>query len=273
MIHILATVSFEEVRKSSFPFYAIVVLPKASAFSIDGTRYVTDEKALVFLTPYQLLEWYDADALPLKILRFHGDFYCIEYHKKEVACNGVLFNNLYETPFVGLNAVDFKEVLRLMDRMEALLGVERNAAVLKSYLQVILALGSREKLAVLGMKGAGDSGLDSLSGFRDVLEQAFLEHREVSYYADAFAMSPAVFSRKIKNNYGKTPSKLIQERVVLEAKKQLHLSVKSIKEIAVALNFEDEFYFSRYFKKEVGCAPSTFRKEVGISMVVNSSRE
>ena len=34
----------------------------------------------------------------MDFIAFHGDFYCIEYHKKEVACNGLLFNNIYQQP-------------------------------------------------------------------------------------------------------------------------------------------------------------------------------
>jgi len=58
---------------------------------------------------------------------------------------------------------------------------------------------------------------------------------------------------------------------VLEAKKQLHLTHKSIKEIAFDLNFEDEFYFSRFFKKNVGLSPKHFRESVGISIVANEA--
>jgi len=73
----------------------------------------------------------------------------------------------------------------------------------------------------------------------------------VSFYASALCLTPDSFSKKIKTLLGKTPNKLIQERVVLEAKKLLHLTYKSIKEVAFELNFEDEFYFSRFFKKNV----------------------
>ena len=64
---------------------------------------------------------------------------------------------------------------------------------------------------------------------------------------------------------------LIQERVTLEAKKLLHLTYKSVKEIAAELNFEDEFYFSRYFKKNVGVSPLRYREKVGISIVAKIS--
>ena len=55
--------------------------------------------------------------------------------------------------------------------------------------------------------------------------------------------------------------------MLLEAKKKLHLTYKSIKEIANELGFEDEFYFSRYFKKLTNVSPKTFRENVGISIV------
>ena len=61
--------------------------------------------------------------------------------------------------------------------------------------------------------------------------------------------------------------------MILEAKKQIHLTYKSIKEIARDFGFEDEFYFSRYFKKEVGISPKKFREKVGISIVAKKSIE
>ncbi len=57
----------------------------------------------------------------------------------------------------------------------------------------------------------------------------------------------------MKKQFSKSPSQLINERSTLEAKKLLHLTYKSIKEIAQELNFDDEFYFSRYFKKMLVC--------------------
>lgn len=61
--------------------------------------------------------------------------------------------------------------------------------------------------------------------------------------------------------------------MILEAKKEIHLTYKSIKEIARDLGFEDEFYFSRYFKKKVGVSPKTFREQVGVSIVAKKSIE
>src|SRR5690606_41317452 len=102
---------------------------------------------------------------------------------------------------------------------------------------------------------------------QDLLENHFLRERSPSFYANEMAMSSSSFSKKVKRQFGKSPSQLIQERVVLEAKKLLHLTHKTVKEIAADLRFDDEFYFSRNFKKEVGLSPTHFRKTVGISVV------
>jgi AraC family transcriptional activator of pobA len=62
---------------------------------------------------------------------------------------------------------------------------------------------------------------------------------------------------------------LISERLIFEAKKQLHLTKQSIKEIAYNLQFEDEFYFSRVFKKFTKVSPKVFRAKTGISVVAD----
>jgi AraC family transcriptional activator of pobA len=55
----------------------------------------------------------------------------------------------------------------------------------------------------------------------------------------------------------------------LEAKKKLHLTRQNIKEIAYALNFPDEYYFSRFFKKFTKVSPQSFRDQTGISIVAD----
>ncbi|MES2425361.1 MAG: helix-turn-helix domain-containing protein [Bacteroidota bacterium] len=84
-------------------------------------------------------------------------------------------------------------------------------------------------------------------------------------------ISPNNFSKKCKQHFLRTPSALIQERVILECKKLIHLSYKSMKEIATELNFDDVNYFSRYFKKHTGITPTAFRENVGISIAADLS--
>src|SRR5690606_21818738 len=145
-------------------------------------------------------------------------------------------------------------------------GKSYDLSIAKSYLQLILALSSREKQIQISNRAIALQK-EQVSDFQSVLEDHFIHSRSVSFYAVHYGLSVDAFSKKIKSYYGKSPSRLIQERLVLEAKKMLHLTHKNIKEIAADLCFEDQFYFSRYFKKQVGISPKAFREQVGISIV------
>ncbi|UYW02551.1 AraC family transcriptional regulator [Flavobacterium agricola] len=251
----------------NLPYYLVVLLPEACSFSINFISYNVPKNTLLFLAPYQLLQF---DTLPnqaIKLLEFHGDFYCIEYHKEEVACNGILFNNVYSTPFVTVPESEFNEIASLFIKIENLQSATESyvVSVLKAYLQLILALSSKEKQED-ALKTPLENKSD-LADFKNFIELHFKQQKNMSFYAEHYGYSESNFSKKIKNLFGKPPKKLLQERLVLEAKKMLHLTYKNINQIALELGFEDEFYFSRFFKNEVGVSPKVFRDNVGIAKV------
>src|SRR5690606_721569 len=170
--------------------------------------------------------------------------------------------------YISLNKIKFQEISQLIAKMEKVEADKRfSESILKSYLQLILAICSSEKDDQLGNKIIPQTNGNELLKFQNLLELHFRKERNSSFYADKLSISPSTFSKKIKSQFGTTPTKLIQERVILEAKKLLDLTFKTVKEVAMELNFYDEFYFSRYFKKEVGSSPTHFREKVGISIV------
>ncbi|WKS94408.1 helix-turn-helix domain-containing protein [Riemerella columbina] len=244
--------------------YEVFLTLEAVQCSIDDIFYEVPKLGVLFLSPYQKMVW--QSAAKVHQLSFHGDFYCIEYHKQEVACNGLLFNNIFSKPYIHLSEGRFAELELIFDKMQHELKpqIPMADAILKTYIQLVLAICSQEK----SLEIEETPPLDSLMlRFQDLIEQHFAQQRSPAFYADALAVSVATLSKKTKKVFGKTPTALIQERIILEAKKQLHLTEKTVKEIAAELYFQDEYYFSRYFKKWVGYSPSHFRKEVGISIV------
>ena len=66
-----------------------------------------------------------------------------------------------------------------------------------------------------------------------------------------------------KVHFNKTLSSLINERIIIEAKRELYLSNKTIKEIAYELGYEDEYYFGRFFKVNAEVSPQMYRDTVG----------
>jgi AraC-like DNA-binding protein len=263
-----------QLRCSSFSqpvsseFYNILLMEGSGTISIDFVEYGFEGKIALFTTPYQHISLAGTTDFAIEQLAFHGDFYCIEYHKNEVACNGLLFNNIYKQPFIYL---EDRELDRIFEKIR--LEINRNEPyaepILRTYLQLILAISS--KIKRLGQQLVAASTPNPLEKFKELLELHFLTQRNTLFYAREMALAPATFAKKCKSYFGKSPSQLIQERVILEAKKQLHLTHKSIKEVAVALHFDDEHYFSRFFKKHTGISPTFFREKTGISIVADLS--
>ncbi|MFD2557143.1 helix-turn-helix domain-containing protein [Sphingobacterium tabacisoli] len=247
--------------------YQILLLDKTAPLRIDLAEHTIPSYSILFLSPYQHLSTSTSTETTFRQLSFHGDYYCIEYHKKEVACNGILFNNIYVQPYVTVPPALFNEIENIYQKIQDEIP-HHSDAIIKAYLQLILALCSKEKKQI--MKDFVPLSLqDNTVGyqFQQELERVFRLQKSVLYYADHAGLSTDRFSKKIKLQLGKSPSTLIQERMTLEAKKLLHLTHLSIKEIADDLHFNDEHYFSRYFKKNVGVSPSQYREQVGISIV------
>lgn len=255
--------------------YHILLFEGKGILTIDFIDYEFEGKTILFTSPYQHFKFGTDQSFMIKKVDFHGDFYCIEYHKKEVACNGLLFNNIYSRPFITLSQEDYEELKHLTCKLaqEIEISNQYSEPILKAYLQLILAIASKIKSQELDGSTVLPREQNAIEKFKPLLEQNFIMHRKTSFYANKLALSSSVFTKRCKSFYGKTPSQLIQERVILEAKKLIHLTYKNFKEIASLLNFEDEHYFSRYFKKNTGITPTSFRKKVGISIAANLSNK
>ncbi len=97
--------------------------------------------------------------------------------------------------------------------------------------------------------------------FLILLEQSFRTEHGVAFYAAALNVGPDHLSRALNRAVGKTAKQLIAERIALEAKRLLTYTALSIKEIAQALGFSDQFRFSKAFKAQTGLPPLAFREQ------------
>jgi AraC family transcriptional activator of pobA len=95
--------------------------------------------------------------------------------------------------------------------------------------------------------------------FKSLLEQNFITAKTASGYADTLNISTSYLNECVKNSTGYSVSHHIQQRIILEAKRLLYHSAKSVKEISFELGYEDYPYFSRLFSKVTGITPLSFR--------------
>ena len=95
--------------------------------------------------------------------------------------------------------------------------------------------------------------------FIDHIEEHFRSWHKVSQYADRLGYSTHTLNRLARQHSGLSAKELIDERVVLEAKRQLCHVDASVSEIAEQLGFDDASNFSSYFLRQTQLTPGTFR--------------
>ncbi|KIO75352.1 AraC family transcriptional regulator [Pedobacter lusitanus] len=100
---------------------------------------------------------------------------------------------------------------------------------------------------------------EQLEKFLELLETHIFSHKQVSEYADMLNISVYQLNAIAKTTLGKTSSELINEYILLEAKRCLLATPSQINQIAYRLGYEDVSYFIRFFKKHTGYSPESFR--------------
>lgn len=97
--------------------------------------------------------------------------------------------------------------------------------------------------------------------FNTLIEQHFRAEKRINFYASRLHISDNYLNILSKKHLGVSAMQLIQQRVLLEAKRLLHSTALSIKEIAFELGFVDHAYFSNFFKNQTGATPTAFREK------------
>ena len=93
-----------------------------------------------------------------------------------------------------------------------------------------------------------------------LVETHFRTQHQVKFYADQLFKSPKTLSNLFGLYNHKTPLFIIQDRVIMEAKRMMFYTDKTAKEIAYELGFDDAGTFGKFFKRHTGVSASDFRK-------------
>ena len=95
--------------------------------------------------------------------------------------------------------------------------------------------------------------------FFQLIEENYHKNLTVTEYADKLTITPNHLTQTVNNLTGKTSSQIIKAKQVLEIKRLLVHTNLSVTEIATRLNFPDQSYFAKFFKRETGMSPLQYR--------------
>ena len=257
---------FDHLQRNNF--YTIVWVKVGDGLlKVDFSEYSFQKDTFFAFSPYQPFMFSTDKKIKGIAIQFHSDFYCIHRNPAETNCDTVLFNNIYQAPFFNVE----KEMREKFDFLIAQLKSEfshdenQNYELLVPNLKVFLGNASRikAKSQVEKPKFTDTKTPFVLQNLKSEIETNFKEKHSASDYADLLNISSNALAKLVRSHYNKTLTQLITERIIIEAKRELYMTSKPIKEIAWSLGYNDEYYFSRLFKSSTDISPQLYRDTVG----------
>jgi len=244
-------------------FYHILWIDKGK-----GTHFVDfnpieyTDNSIIFI-PCNSVNKFDSEGIYTgKAILFTDSFFCKNSNDHKYLNSSILFSDLYP-PAVIKHCLGECELSTLMNAMETEFIREADNAqyqILHNMLHIFLLQAEREmrKQGFLELKTG--TNLDYLLVFKELLTKNFRTEKTVSKYASDINITEKQLHKATTTLLDKTPKQLIDEQIILEAKRLLVHSNQSIKEIAYELGYDEPTNFIKYFRKHNGCTPSEFRE-------------
>lgn len=174
----------------------------------------------------------------------------------------LLFNQFIAQATIPVPADEIPELESLL---ALIAGESRKAdiygrSVLRHLLRALIARIEELHLRSVRMEARDLSASQSVwERFNILIEQNYKNEHAVTYYARELGISPRKLGTIARLYTGRSTSEIIDNRIILEAKRLILFSRTPIKEIVFQLGFDDPSYFSKVFKRITGLSPNAYR--------------
>ncbi|HLK28040.1 MAG TPA: AraC family transcriptional regulator [Puia sp.] len=241
-------------------FYMSVLITAGNGtHEIEFNNYLIKPGRVFMLSPGQVHTWELSENINGYILFHTKEFYDLNFTYEKVE-NYPFFSSLRNTPLIILKKLPLKKIEPMF---KEIVNEYRNNELMKfkklcSIVNILYIELSREYLP---QKMRDDQNLPYLARVRhleDLINQNFVDIKSPGKYARLMFVSEKHLNRMVKVSLNKTTSDLITERIILEAKRMLVFSNKTIAEIIGELGYTDSAYFFRFFKKKTALTPTDF---------------
>ncbi len=241
-------------------FFFVLIVKKGKGFhSIDFRKFDIKDRSVFILRPGQVHELNLKAGTLGYLLEFDSAFYQPADQAKLHRLRKATYKN-YCRP----DTSRFDRLMSLLQKMseESREQQDGYADAIRSLLDVFFIEYNRQSDQPQQVKKISQEyNNDRLEELYELLQKNLSSARQPGAYATLMNLSLFQLNAITKATVGKPVSHLINEHIVLEAKRRLLATSSQVKEIADELGYEDISYFSRYFKKHTGLTPEAFRQK------------
>ena len=230
---------------------------------LDFTKFAINPGLIYFMIPGQVHSWNFKTEPEGYIINFSSHYFssfllAADYLNRFIFFNGQPADQVIQLPVTIQQKVSaiFEDILQ-----EGLTDVLVNDDLVKTLLiQLFIEISRFQQLPNTPLSGNYNHTL--MKNFKELIEANYKQLKLPKHYADLLYITPNHLNAVCKDFLGISAGTLIRNRILLEAKRSLiNLDVR-IGEISAELNFADQSYFIKFFKKYEGITPERFRKSI-----------
>lgn len=242
-------------------FYHFVLFTKGSGtHTLDFTKFNVQPYQIYFMIPGQVHNWHFSTDMDGYVIHFSEVFFRSFLMQHDYLERFPFFsgNSKDQVLTIPLSARD--EVKALFEKLLAEMEAQQFDMIRVLMLQLFLVI---DRTSVKDKKKAiPQQKLLVLRNFQHLINKHYRTIKLPKEYAELLYITPNHLNALCQDLLGKTAGELIRERILLEAKRMLTNADLTITQIAYELNFQDNSYFNRFFKKYIGITPDDFRKSL-----------
>ncbi|MEO7450769.1 MAG: helix-turn-helix transcriptional regulator [Chitinophagaceae bacterium] len=243
-------------------FYHLVFFTAgAGTHSIDFTRFAVKPYEMYFMSPGQVHSWDFKGNTDGYIINFSENLFRSFLLNPDYLERFSFFSGNSEESVCKLLTSSHNKVLALFEEILAEGARKENNTDALKLLLLQLFITVNQSLKINMQKAVPQQKQVLLKGFRRLIDLHYRSIKLPKQYADLLYVTPNHLNALSQDLLGKPAGELIRDRILLEAKRLLTSTDMSITEIAYDLNFQDNSYFNRFFKKKEGGTPDAFRKQ------------
>lgn len=238
-------------------FFILAVRQGSGLHEIDFVKHVITSGTIFFLRPGQVHQIEMKANCSGLLVEFDSAFY------NPTGDAGIRIRKAGSRDVCAFGLERFKKLSSILSNMYSEFAAREDGYVeaIKAHLDLFFIEYVRQsKSPGRGNSGAGAYPRERFEELLMLLNEHITSVKSVSQYAEMLHVSVYQLNAVTKTAVGKTASELIDEHIVLEAKRYLLGTANQVKDIAYHLGYEDVSYFIRYFKKQTNYTPEAFRQ-------------
>lgn len=255
---------FEVEYPHRHDFFEVLYLHKGSGVDVvDSNQYEVQPPCIFFMSPGQAHKLEFSRDIEGYLYIFTSDFYLINQSNHNRLLEFPFFFTILQNnpPLLLSNAYDTAFLENLFAHAVAEVAKpEYSEELLRSLLDLILVYAASLYKVDDNMLVKGKGHL-LVKRFFQLIEENYQNNLSINEYASMLAITPNHLTQTVKELTGKTSTDIIKEKQLLEIKRLLIHTNLGVSEISNQLNFADQSYFTKFFKKMTGITPLHFRNE------------